>query len=114
MSVPDSAANLRCFSRQSGTHGGSGYPLMQMTIVACGTRTVIDAVFGSTLIGETTYAPSLFGCPRPGMLLLANRNFAAQNIIAGIADTGADLLIRCKDNRKLPRIGRCPDRSYLT
>lgn len=115
MSVPDSAANLRCFSRQTGTHGGSGYPLMRMlTIVACGTRTVIDAVFGSTLIGETTYAPRLFGCLRPGMLLLADRTFAAQNIIAGIADTGADLLIRCKDNRKLPRIGRCPDRSYLT
>jgi hypothetical protein len=109
MSVPDSAANLRCYSRQSGTHGGSGYPLMRMlTIVACGTRTVVDAVFGSTLIGETTYAPRLFGCLRPGMLLLADRNFAAQNIIAGIADTDADLLIRCKDNRKLPRIGRCP------
>src|SRR5439155_24998097 len=41
-------------------------------------------------------------------------NFAAQNIIAGIADTGADLLIRCKNNRKLPRIGQCPDRTYLT
>jgi hypothetical protein len=88
--------------------------MRMVTIVACGTRTVIDAVFGSTDIGETTYTPSLFGCLRPGMLLLADRNFAAQNIIAGIADTGADLLIRCKNNRKLPRIGQCPDRTYLT
>jgi hypothetical protein len=90
LSVPDSAANLTRYSRQSGNHGGSGYPLIRMlTIVACGTRTIVDAVFGPTDIGETTYAPRLFGSLTSGMLLLADRNFAAQNLIAGIAVTRA-------------------------
>ena len=115
LSVPDSAANLTCYSRQAGTHGGSGYPLIRLlTVVACGTRTVIDAVFGATSIGETNYAPSLFRCLRPGMLLLADRNFAARTVIEAIDASGADLLIRCKDSRGLPQIGVFPDGSYLT
>jgi hypothetical protein len=115
LSVPDSAANLRCYSRQSGTHGGSGYPLIRLlTVVACGTRTIIDAVFGATNVGETTYAPTLLRCLRPGMLLLADRNFAARTLIEAINAAGADLLIRCKDARVLPRIDTFPDGSYLT
>jgi Insertion element 4 transposase N-terminal/Transposase DDE domain len=115
MSVPDSAANLTRYARHGCNNGGSGYPLMRLlTVVACGTRTVIDAVFGSDRIGETTYAPALVRCLRPGMLLLADRNFAVAAFIAAIAATDADLLIRCKNNRVLPPIGRCPDGSYLT
>lgn len=68
LSAPDTPANLACYHRQSSNHGGSGYPLIRLlTVVACGTRTVIDAVFGPTTIGETTYAPSLFRCLRPGI-----------------------------------------------
>jgi Insertion element 4 transposase N-terminal/Transposase DDE domain len=114
MSVPDSAQNLAVYGRQTGSHGGSGYPLLRLlAVVACGTRTVIDAVFGPISVGETSYAPRLFGCLRPGMLLLADRNFAVRDLVDQIAVTGADLLIRCKDARKLPQIGRCPDGSWL-
>jgi hypothetical protein len=115
LSVPDSAANLTRFGRQSGTHGGSGYPLIRLlTVVACGTRTIVDAVFGTTSVGETTYAPTVFRCLRPGMLLLADRNFAARTLIEQIDASGADLLIRCKDSRVLPRIDTFGDGSYLT
>jgi Insertion element 4 transposase N-terminal/Transposase DDE domain len=115
MSVPDSPANLAVYGRQSGSHGGSGYPLLRMVaVVACGSRTVIDAVFGPFTIGETRYAPRLFGCLRPGMLLLADRNFAVTDLAEQIHTTGADLLIRCKSNRNLPTIRRCPDGSWLT
>jgi hypothetical protein len=115
MSVPDSAANLTCYGRQAGTHGGSGYPLLRLlAVVACGTRTVIDAVSAPISIGETSQAPRLLGCLRPGMLLLADRNFAAAKVITAITDTGAQLLIRCKANRKLPVLRRYPDGSYLS
>ena len=58
MSVPDSAQNVAVYGRQAGTHGGSGYPLLRLlAVVACGTRTVIGAVFGPVSIGETSYAP---------------------------------------------------------
>jgi hypothetical protein len=115
MAVPDSAANLACYGRQAGTHGGSGYPLLRLlAVVACGTRTVIDAVFGPISSGETSQAPRLLGCLRPGMLLLADRGFAAAGVITAITDTGAELLIRCKANRKLPMLHRYRDGSWLS
>jgi hypothetical protein len=114
MSVPDSPANLRVYGRQTGSHGGSGYPLLRLlTVVACGTRTVIDAVFGPINVGETSYAPRLLRCLRPGMLLLADRNFAVKDYAEQIHGTGADLLIRCKNNRHLPAIRRYRDGSWL-
>jgi hypothetical protein len=87
--------------------------LRLLTVVACGARTVIDAVFGPYPIGETSYAPGLFDCLKPGMLLLADRNFAAAVLIEKISGTRADLLIRCKNNRKLPPIKHLGDRSWL-
>ncbi|WP_242624097.1 transposase [Micromonospora kangleipakensis] len=46
MTVADSPANLAEYVRQRGLHGGSGYPMMRLsTLVACGTRSLIDAVF---------------------------------------------------------------------
>ena len=59
--------------------------LRLLALVACGTRTVIDAVFGPITSGETTYARRLLGSLRPGMLLLADRNFAAGDLAAQIA-----------------------------
>jgi hypothetical protein len=115
MSVPDSSANLAVYGRQTGSHGGSGYPLLRLVaVVACGSRTVIDAVFGPFAVSEIRYAPRLFRCLRPGMLLLADRNFAVRELAEQIHTAGADLLIRCKANRNLPAIKRCPDGSWLT
>ena len=114
MFAPDSPANLAGYGRQAGTHGGSGYPMLRLlTVVACGTRTVIDAVFGTMKIGETSYAPTLFGCLTPGMLLLGDRMFAVTALIEQITTTGADLLIRCKNGRALPAIRHCGDGSWL-
>ncbi|MHA7650496.1 hypothetical protein ACX9NE_13575 [Mycobacterium sp. ML4] len=48
------------------------------------------------------------------MLLLADRNFAAADLIGQVAATGADLLFRGKISRKLPVIGHCGDGSWLS
>lgn len=115
MFTPDTPANLAAFGRVGGGNGPSGYPMLRMlTVVACGTRTVLDAVFGTLSAGETTYAPKLLGCLHQGMLLLADRNFAAADLIEQVAATDADLLFRCKTNRKLPVIGHCGDGSWLS
>lgn len=116
MFVPDSVANLGAYHRQTGgPNGDSGYPMVRMlAVVACGTRTIVDAVFGTYGVSEIAYAPKLLGCLRDGMLLLADRNFAVASLVEQIADTKADLLIRCKNNRKLPPIERLPDGSWLT
>jgi hypothetical protein len=116
MSVPDSPANLAVFGKQTGHHGGSGYPLLRLlAVVCCGTRTVVDAVFGPYRIGETSYAPGLLGSLRPGMLLLADRNFAAGGLFAAVAGTGAHLLVRARTGPtgpKLPVLHRYRDGSY--
>jgi hypothetical protein len=115
MFTPDSSANLAIYRRQTGgPNGDSGCPMVRLVaVVACGTRAIIDAVFGPINLGETTYAPRLAGCLKQGMLLLADRNFAARDLIEQIAATGAHLLVRCKNNRSLPVIGRCGDGSWL-
>ncbi len=79
LTVPDTPAVLTGFTKQAGNHGGTGYPQVRLlALVACGTRTLIDAVFGPTTAGETAYAPRLLPSLRTGMILLADRNFGAQ------------------------------------
>lgn len=115
MFVPDSPANLARYGRQAGTHGGSGYPMLRLlAVVACGTRTIVGAVFGPLTVGETRAAPDLLGCLRPGMVLLADRNFAVAALIPQLAATGAQLLIRCKNHRKLPVLEPLPDGSFIS
>jgi Insertion element 4 transposase N-terminal/Transposase DDE domain len=115
LTVPHSPATLARFTRQAGNHGGTGYPQIRLlAVVACGTRTLIDAVFGPLTEGETTYARRLLPSLRPGMILLADRNFGAAGLLAGVAATGADVLVRLKNGRKMPVLARYPDGSYLS
>ncbi|RSN06435.1 IS4 family transposase [Nonomuraea sp. WAC 01424] len=112
--VPDCAANLTVFTRQRLGNGTSGYPQLRLTaLVACGTRSVIGAVFGPATIGELDYARRLAVHLRAGMLLLGDRNFAATDLLNQLAATGADLLVRCKSGRNLPALARCRDGSIL-
>lgn len=115
LAVADSTANLRHYVKQRCNNGGSGYPSLRLSaLLACGTRSVLDAVFDPITTGETRQATRLARSLRAGMLLLADRNYAAADLITTFAATGADLLIRCKIGRKLPLIGRCPDGSWLS
>jgi hypothetical protein len=53
----------------------------------------------------------------PGMLALADRNFAATGFIDAVAATGADFLIRAKTHvtaLKLPVLARLPDGTFLS
>jgi hypothetical protein len=115
LTVRDSPRVLARFTKHRCNHGGTGYPQVRLvTLLACGTRTVIDAVFGSTTTGETTYTPRLLRSLHAGMILLADRNFGVADLIADIADTHADVLIRLKNGRTMPILARYPDGSYLS
>ncbi len=115
LTVPDNPRMLARFRKQRGNHGGTGYPQIRLVaLLACGTRTLIDAVFGTTATGETTYTPRLLPSLHAGMILLADRNFGAQDLLAQIAATGADLLVRLKNGRKIPVLARYQDGSYLS
>ena len=118
MSVADTPANLTVVAKHRGNHGGSGYPLLRLVaLVACGTRSLIDAVFGPATAGEATYALRLTGSLHPGMLVLADRNFTSSTLIGHLAATGADLLTRAKTGttaRRLPLLRRLPDGSFAS
>jgi transposase IS4-like protein/DDE family transposase len=115
MSVADSAAVRARYRKQRSNHGGAGYPSLRLSaLLTCGTRTVIDAVFDPITTGELDQARALARNLRAGMLLLADRNYAAAKLVETLAATGADLLIRCKNGRRLPVIGRHRDGSWLS
>jgi len=115
MSVADDDKVRARYRKQRGNNGGAGYPALRLSVLlTCGTRTIIDAVFSPTSTGELDQARTLARSLRAGMLLLADRNYAAADLIKTLAATQADLLIRCKNNRRLPVIGRCRDGSWLS
>jgi hypothetical protein len=119
MTVADSVANLAVYSKQrGGRNGASGYPMLRLLVlVSCGTRTVIDAVFGPVSAGELSYAAGLLGSLHAGMILLADRNFGAGLLAAQVAGTKADFLIRVRtgcSSPGLPVLSRYPDGSWLS
>jgi hypothetical protein len=115
LSVPDTPANLGVYATQPGHHGGSGYPLLRLVaLVACGTRSLIAAVYGPTSNGETTYTDRLAASLHAGMLVLTDRNLTTAALTRRIAATDAHLLGRCKSDRKLPLLRRLADGSWLS
>lgn len=133
IALPDTPANLAVFPKATaGPNGPAGYPMLRVVaLVACGTRTLLDAVFGTDATGELTYAGDLItgpvtgagttrntaGALQPGMLLLGDRNFSATAFVETVSSTGADFLIRAKTHStalKLPVLQRLNDGTFLS
>jgi hypothetical protein len=115
IAIPDSDANQAWTDKTTASHPAAGYPMLRLvTLVECGTRALIAAVFGSPADGELAYAAKLLNRLRPGMVLLADRNFDAATFITTTAATGADLLIRLKANRRPPLLSRHRDGSITS
>jgi hypothetical protein len=118
MSVADSPANLTALVKQTGGRhcGGGAFPTLRLlSVLACGTRSVIDAVFGPASTGEVRYAAELAARLDAGLLILADRNFAAGYLLTAIADRGSHLLVRVRTGTNAPRLPvlrRLHDGSY--
>ncbi|WP_427008591.1 transposase domain-containing protein [Pseudarthrobacter sp. H2] len=117
--VADTDANRVMFPKpRGGPNGEAGYPMIRLVaLVASGTRSVIEAVFGSDRTGELSYASQVAAALRPGMLLLGDRNFATYKFFTTVTGTGAGFLIRGKSGTgamKLPATTRLHDGSYLS
>jgi hypothetical protein len=103
--------------QDSAEHGQAANPQLRLvTLLACGTRALLDAAFGPVRgkgTGEQALARQLLGSLRPGMLLLADRNFYGYPLWTAAAGTGADLLWRVKASLHLPVVAELPDGSFL-
>lgn len=96
--------------------GWAGYPqLMLMALVETGTRGLLGVRFGPQGPGgEPGYARRLLHLLTADMLVLADRGFDGDELLAQIAATGAQFLVRIGGNRR-PRVDQpLPDGCYLT
>jgi transposase IS4-like protein/DDE family transposase len=108
--------------QHAGQHGArpgqaAGPQLRLVTLLACGTRALLDAAMGPVRgkgAGEQALARALPGSLHAGMLLLADRNFYGYDLWNAAAGTGAHLLWRVKAGMHLPVVAELPDGSYLT
>jgi hypothetical protein len=116
LDVPDSPAARATLGKGSNQYtAASGYPQIRLAaLVACGTRAVIDAVFGPAACGEPAYATRLLRSLHAGMIVLLDRGLSGNALLAGVACAGADFLARLSSARKPPFLRRLPDGSFLS
>lgn len=96
-------------------YGQEGYPMLRIVALCeTGTRALIGAVFGPVADCETAYAELLLPLLDASMLLLDDRGFDADDFLAKIAATGAQMLVRLNSRRVPARWAVLPDGSYLT
>ena len=114
LDVPYTPANIAAFGPPPVRRGAGPCPQVRLvTVAACGTRGLIDAVFGGRHASEQDLARKIAtrGRLRRGMLVIADRNFCGYPSAACLAATGADVLIRVKSSQWLPVLERLPDGS---
>jgi hypothetical protein len=115
LKVPDERRNRGWLGKLKARFGLAGYPtLMLMTLVETGTRGLLGAVFGPSAAGERAYATRLLPLLGKDMLLLTDRGFDGNDLLAAVVATGAQVLARCKSTRRPPVLALLPDGSYLT
>jgi hypothetical protein len=85
-----------------------------VALAECGTHAMFAAQMGAYSTGEVTLAKELAPAARPGMLVLADRNFTNHPLFSAFAGSGADLLWRAKSNAVLPVLQRHSDGSYAS
>ena len=113
--VPDTDRNRCWLGKLNAALGTTGYPVVKlMTLVETGTRAMLGAVFGPPVTGETDYARKLLGLLADNMLVLLDRGFDAEQFLGQVAATGAQILARLRNHRRLPVLARLDDGSHLT
>lgn len=111
----DEAVRARLGKQANQYTAASGYPqVMLVTLVACGTRAVIDAVFGPRKPGESVLGRRLVRSLHHGMIVLLDRGFSSNPFLTAAAGTGADFLARLSSARKPPVLATFPDGSFLS
>jgi Insertion element 4 transposase N-terminal/Transposase DDE domain len=109
--VADTPANAREF----GVTQGGNPQVRLLALTECGTHAVIDAAFdGVEKASEHKLARRLLHALGPGMLLLADRNFAGHELWGLVTSAGADMAWRIKKNLVFPPVRVLDDGSFLS
>jgi Insertion element 4 transposase N-terminal/Transposase DDE domain len=110
LDVPDSPAARVTLGKGSNQYtAASGYPQIRLVaLVACGTRAIIDAVFGPAADGEPAYAARLLRSLHAGMIVLLDRGLSSNALLAAITCAKADFLAGCLPAASRRSCNACP------
>ncbi|MEU1276577.1 IS4 family transposase [Streptomyces sp. NPDC005799] len=117
LDVPDTTENAATFgfTGRDGINKSGNPQVRLMALIECGTHAIIDAAFDSIArFSEHKLARRLLASLRPGILLLADRNFAGHELWGLVEATGCHLAWRIKKNLVLPPLWVLPDGSYVS
>jgi len=115
LEVADEADNIKAFGYPGSRTGHAGYPQAQCAVlVECASHAIIAANLGAYRASEWSICEPLLSRLDAGMLCLADRGFNGYAVWEAARATGAQLLWRCANNRKLPVIKALGDGSYLS
>jgi hypothetical protein len=120
LDLQDTEANWAHFSGPStkdaaGKRLRGAFPQARLLALAeCGTRALIAAACGAYSTGEKTLTAGLLPRLKPGMLVLADRNFAGYELWRDAAAAGAELLWRIGVSFTLPVDEVLADGTYLS
>ena len=115
LEVADEPDNIAAFGYPGSRTGHAGYPQAQCAVlVECASHAVLAANLGAYRESEWAICKPLLASMGTGMLCLADRGFNGYAHWAQATATGAQLLWRCQNNRKLPVVKELSDGSYLS
>jgi len=114
--LDDCSENEEAFGRPANQLGAGSYPQARLVgLVECGTHALFAAEIGRYADSELTLAvPVIQRSLKPGMLCLADRLFASYHLVKMSKEFGAEILCRCRMDRRLPREVELQDGSFLS
>jgi hypothetical protein len=116
LDLADTPENEEFFGRgANGSATPNPYPqLRALALAESGTRSLLGAAYGPYGTGEQTLMDDLLPVLGPGMLLLADRNFASYALWRKVAATGVALCWRMSASFALPVRQVLSDGAYLS
>ena len=112
--VPDTPANVAAFGRPTGGRGDGAFPqVRKLSLVELGSRAELAFVVKPCRRNEAVTAWGLRRHLRPGMLVLADREFFGFALWQAYSGRGVQLLWRVRSNITLTPLEVLSDGSYL-
>ncbi len=113
--VPDEADNAAQFGYPGSRTGHAGYPqALCAVLVECGTHAILAANLDMYAAPEWQVCEPLLDSLDASMLCLADRGFDGFEHWQAARATGAHLLWRCAEQRKLPVLTELDDGSFIS
>jgi hypothetical protein len=115
LDVADTPENVKAFGKRPLENEFNVFPQIRVVgLGECGTHAIVAAAVDGWATGERELFTRVLGAIEPDMLVLADRGFYGYGVWSEVAETGAALVWRVKDQLDLPVLEWHPDGSYRT